>query len=97
MDSRGRAEWIKAIARAQGFAHTGISRAERMEPEARRLEAWLNSGYHGQMSYMENHFEMRTDPTKLVPGAKSVVSLLYNYYPDKQQADPPAPKLARYA
>jgi epoxyqueuosine reductase len=88
---------MKALARAHGFAFAGISRAERMEPEARRLEAWLNAGNHGQMSYMENHFEMRTDPTKLVPGAKSVVSLLYNYYPDKQQADPRAPKIARYA
>lgn len=59
----------------------GISRAEHMEEEARHLERWLSKGYHGEMGYMANHFEMRTDPTKLVPGAKSVISLMYNYFP----------------
>ena len=59
----------------------GIARAEHMDEEARRLEQWLSKGYHGEMAYMANHFDMRVDPTKLVPGAKSVISLLYNYYP----------------
>lgn len=67
-----------------------------MEPEARRLEDWLGHGYHGRMAYMENHFEKRVDPTKLVPGAKSVVSFLYNYYSEPVQPDD-APKVSRYA
>ncbi len=68
-----------------------------MQPEARRLEAWLRQGYHGKMAYMENHFEKRIDPRKLVEGARSVVTLLYNYYTDKKQTDPEAPKIATYA
>jgi len=68
-----------------------------MDPETRRLEEWLKANYHGQMSYMANHFEKRTDPTKLVEGAKTVVSLLYNYHTEKQQEDPEAPKIAQYA
>lgn len=88
---------IKALAHELGFAHIGIARAEMMEPEARRLEAWLNKDYHGKMTYMENHFEKRVDPTKLVPGAKSVVTLLYNYFPEKTQQDESSPKIAKYA
>lgn len=68
-----------------------------MDEEARRLEAWLRQGFHGKMSYMENHFDLRTDPTKLVPGAKSVIVLMHNYFPKEKQTDPAAPKLARYA
>lgn len=68
-----------------------------MEPEAQRLEAWLEGGLHGRMQYMENHFDKRVDPTKLVPGAKSVVSLLYNYHNPAKQADPSAPKISQYA
>ena len=68
-----------------------------MDEEAIRLEAWLNKGMHGQMSYMENHFEKRIDPSKLVEGAKSVISLLYNYYTEKKQADSAAPKISKYA
>ena len=68
-----------------------------MEPETRRLEAWLNGGNHGKMGYMANHFEKRTDPTKLVEGSKTVVSLMYNYYNEKQQQDPEAPKISKYA
>ena len=67
---------IKAYASELGFAHIGIARAEMMEPEAKRLEAWLNKGYQGKMAYLENHFDKRLDPTKLVPGAKSVVTLI---------------------
>lgn len=68
-----------------------------MEEESHRLEGWLNSGFNGKMSYMENHFEMRTDPRKLVPGAKSVVTLMYNYHNPKAQKDSTAPKISQYA
>jgi epoxyqueuosine reductase len=88
---------IRQEALRLGFSFVGIARAAPLDEEARRLEAWLNQGYHGQMKYMENHFDLRTDPTKLVPGAKSVIMLLHNYFPKKKQADPEAPKLAKYA
>ena len=88
---------IKEEAGRLGFSFTGISKAEYMDEEARRLEAWLGKGMHGKMHYMANHFEQRVDPTKLVPGAKSVVSLMYNYYSDAGQEDPDAPRLSRYA
>lgn len=68
-----------------------------MEPETRRLEEWLNHGYHGKMAWMENHFDKRVDPTKLVPGAKSVITLLYNYFPEDDTPSQAAPKIARYA
>lgn len=88
---------IRRLASEQGFLSVGISKAEFMEPEARRLEAWLTNDYHGKMNYMTNHFDKRVDPTKLVPGARSVISLTYNYYnPDKQE-DPESPKLSMYA
>jgi epoxyqueuosine reductase len=73
--------FIKESALRHGFMGAGIARAEHMDEEARRLEQWLKLDYQGEMAYMANHFDMRVDPTKLVPGAKSVVSLLYNYYP----------------
>ncbi len=88
---------IKQTAYALGFGHVGIARAERMEPEERRLEEWLNAGHHGTMQWMENHFDKRVDPTKLVPGARSVVSLLYNYFPEDDTPSQAPPKLARYA
>ena len=68
-----------------------------MDAEARRLEDWLNAGFHGKMSYMANHFDLRTDPRKLVEGAKSVISLTYNYFTDAEQTDADAPKIAKYA
>lgn len=80
-----------------GFLSVGVAAAEFMEPEARRLEAWLNGGNHAKMNYMENHFDLRVDPTKLVPGAKTVISLLYNYYSTTSQSDPDAPKISTYA
>ncbi|MBC6993187.1 tRNA epoxyqueuosine(34) reductase QueG [Lewinella lacunae] len=92
-----RATLVKNIAHELGFAFVGIARAERMDEEARRLEAWLRQGRHGAMHWMENHFELRTDPTKLVPGAKSVVSLLYNYFPADDSLSREAPKISRYA
>jgi epoxyqueuosine reductase len=72
---------VKESALRHGFMGAGIARAEHMDEEARRLEEWLKMDYHGEMAYMTNHFDMRVDPTKLVPGAKSVISLLYNYFP----------------
>ena len=65
--------------------------------EAPRLEQWLNQNHHGQMGYMERNFDKRLDPRKLVPGAKSVVSLLFNYFPENTPSDSDAPKIARYA
>lgn len=90
---------VKQVASELGFSFCGISKAEKLEDEAPRLEAWLNSGAHGKMSYMENHFDKRLDPTLLVPGARSVVSLLYNYYPEKDLADNRKDhhKIAKYA
>lgn len=88
---------LKQYAKDLGFTFVGIARAEPLEEEARQLEAWLNAGQHGEMSYMENYFDKRIDPTKLVEGAKSVVTLLYNYFPAEEQKDADAPKLARYA
>lgn len=89
--------WIREEARRLGFAFVGISRAEHMDEEARRLEAWLNKSMHGRMGYMARHFDKRTDPRKLVPGARSVVSLMYNYYTDKEPKHPEAPKISKYA
>jgi epoxyqueuosine reductase len=88
---------IREEAARLGFAFTGIAKAGPLEEEARRLEEWLHRGYHGKMQYMENHFDKRTDPAKLVPGARSVIVLLHNYFPKEKQQDPDAPKLARYA
>lgn len=78
---------IKQKAKELGFLHCGISKAGFMEEEAPRLERWLQDGFHGEMGYMENYFDKRLDPTLLVPGAKSVVSLLYNYFPEQQQRE----------
>lgn len=87
---------VKALAQSLGFEHCGIAAAHFLEDDARRLEAWLNKGFQGTMYYMEKYFDMRTDPGKLVPGARSVVTLLMNYFPAKQQAAT-APKIAKYA
>ena len=88
---------VKSIAKDLGFDFCGISKAEQLSEEAFQLEKWLNKGMHGQMSYMENHFEKRIDPRQLVPGAKSVISLLFNYYSDTVQDDLESPKLSMYA
>lgn len=97
MSPEQNASTIKRLAQQVGFNHCGISKAGFLEEEAPRLERWLKAGRHGEMSYMENHFDKRLDPTKLVPGAKSVVSLLLNYFPEKTQSDPSAPKISKYA
>lgn len=92
-----RTRLLKEEAYRLGFDFVGIARAEQMTEEAHRLEAWLNQGAHGQMHYMENHFEKRIDPRQLVPGARSVVSLMYNYHTAEEQEDTTAPKISKYA
>lgn len=79
-----------------GFDFVGVSKAQKLEDDARRLEKWLNKQHQGKMSYMERHFDKRIDPTLLVPGSRSVVSLLYNYHTKASQAED-APKIAKYA
>lgn len=97
MDKAALSYSIKTRAIELGFSGVAFAKAEFMDIEAKRLEDWLNKGLQGEMGYMENHFDLRVDPTKLVPGAKSVISLMYNYYNDKQQSDPNAPKISMYA
>lgn len=94
-----RAVQIKEIATELGFSYCGISKAEFLAEEAPKLEEWLKRNYQGKMSYLENHFDKRLDPTLLVPGAKSVVSLIYNYYPkeDLAKKNPDGFKIAKYA
>lgn len=75
----------------------GFARAERLETEAQRLEKWLQQGAHGTMTYMENHFDLRTDPTRLVPDAKTVICLAYNYFTGALPEDPEALRISRYA
>ncbi len=87
---------IKSEAQRLGFLSCGISKAEFLEEEAPRLEKWLKQNMHGEMRYMENHFDKRIDPTLLVPGAKSVVSLLLNYYPKELQRKD-SYKISKYA
>lgn len=91
-----RSQFIKAEAKRLGFDFCGISAATFLEEEAPRLERWLKEKRHGQMAYMENYFDKRLDPRLLVEGAKSVISLLYNYYPS-EPATSTAPKISKYA
>lgn len=87
---------VKRIAEQLGFDLCGISRAEKLENEVVNLEQWLQNGYHGKMKYLENHFEKRVDPTLLVDDAKSVISLLFNYYPE-ENFDQSKTKISKYA
>ena len=96
MSTSNNTHLVKTLASELGFSFCGISKAQFLEEEEPRLEEWLKRGYQGKMGYLENHFDKRLDPTKLVPGAKSVVSLLYNYYPKKEHSNAPY-KLAKYA
>jgi epoxyqueuosine reductase len=86
---------VKAFALANGFDYCGIAKAQPLDEDARRLENWLKQGNHGTMKYMENYFDLRVDPTKLVPGAKSVITLLKNYYPSQQLSG--EYKISKYA
>jgi epoxyqueuosine reductase len=87
---------IKAEAKRLGFMSCGISKAGFLKEEAPRLEKWLKEGRHGEMRYMENFFDKRLDPTKLVEGSKSVISLLLNYFPEEKQRDD-SYKISKYA
>ena len=88
---------IKEEARKLGFDGCGISKAQWLEKDAVYLEHWLKQHYHAGMVYMENHVEKRTDPTKLVRDAQSVISVLMNYFPVATQTDPEAPVVSKYA
>lgn len=90
------AKLVKDLAKKQGFEYCGISTAGFLEKEAPQFEKWLKQGMHGEMAYMENHFDKRLDPRKLVDSAKSVISLLLNYFPPEEQKEG-APKISRYA
>ena len=87
---------VKQLAKEQGFMACGISKADFLEEEATGLEQWLKHGYHGDMKWMENHFDERLDPRKLMPGAKSVISVLLNYFPEETQ-ETGTPKISKYA
>jgi epoxyqueuosine reductase len=87
---------VKTFAQQLGFNYCGIAKAQPLNEDAKRLEAWLNKGYNGNMQYMANHFDLRIDPCKLVPGAKSVITLLLNYFPEQQQ-EINSPKISKYA
>lgn len=88
--------FIKRTANSLGFSYCGIAKAERLDDDARKLEAWLNKDMHGSMQYMENHFDMRVDPTLLVPGAKTMITLMMNYFPSTTQKEN-TPKISKYA
>lgn len=87
---------IKQLAHQSGFHFCGVAKAVRLTEDARRLESWLHKGFHGNMDYMQRHFDLRIDPTQLIPGAKSVITLLLNYFPQQQQ-NPAVPQIAKYA
>jgi epoxyqueuosine reductase len=97
MNPESRSSFIKEEAARLGFDFTGISKARFLEEEAAHLEQWLLQGRHGRMSYMENYFDKRLDPRKLVDGARSVISLLYNYFPEKEIDRGKAVRISKYA
>lgn len=88
--------FVKKTAARLGFSFCGIARAHKLDEDAARLEKWLQKDMHGSMQYMENYFDLRIDPSKLVPGARSVITLLLNYYPSQRQ-QPGAPGISKYA
>jgi epoxyqueuosine reductase len=97
MDKEQLSNFIREQAISLGFLQVSFAKAAEMTEEARNLEKWLNKNYQGKMSYLENHFDKRIDPRKLVEGAKTVISLSFNYFPAEQQRETDAPKLAKYA
>ena len=97
MNAEQNARTIKLLAQQEGFDFCGIAKAEFLEEEAPRLEQWLKAGNQGAMSYMERYFDLRLDPTKLVPGAKSVITLLYNYFPKQPLPEHNNYHIAKYA
>ena len=88
--------FIKTQTQLLGFTYCGIAKAQILNEDAKRLESWLNKGFNGNMQYMENYFDVRIDPSKLVPNAKSVITLLLNYFPTEQQNEA-SPKISKYA
>jgi epoxyqueuosine reductase len=96
VDKKEKSLQIKRLAYELGFAYCGISQSGFLEEEAPRLERWLSSGKAGKMEYMSNHFDKRLDTRILVPDSKSVISLLYNYYPEKKQVADTF-KISKYA
>ncbi len=96
ISSADKSRWIKNKAIELGFADVGYAKATLLQEEAKRLQQWLNLGYQGEMAYMKNHFDKRTDPRKLVPGAKTVICFLYNYYTENKQVEG-SPKISMYA
>jgi epoxyqueuosine reductase len=96
MSPAQRSAVVKKHAKRLGFDFVGVSKAEFLEEEAPRLEAWLGRGHHGKMTYMERWFDKRLDPTLLVDGAKSVISVMYNYFTEREQ-DSAAPRISKYA
>ncbi len=88
--------FVKDTAYSLGFEFCGISKAVKLDEDARRLEQWLHRKRHGQMTYMERHFDLRVDPSLLVPGAKSVITFLKNYFPSEKQKTG-IPKISKYA
>lgn len=97
MQSQKYTQLIKDTAKKLGFQSYGIAKARFLAEEEANLSNWLAQKKHGEMAYMENHFDMRLDPRKLVEGAKSVISLSYNYFTNTKQIDPHAPKISTYA
>jgi len=88
---------VKNWAKELGFSSLGFSTIEKLDEEARKLEKWLSSGKHGSMRYMENHFDLRIDPSGFVPGAKTMISLSFNYFPKDEALSSKDFKIARYA
>lgn len=92
-----RTNQIRSIAQELGFLNCGFSKSRRLDEEENRLASWLEKDRHGEMGYMANHFEVRLNPELLLPGAKTIISLAYNYYIEPRQDDPDAPKISTYA
>lgn len=88
-------KWVKQLALENGFDYCGVAKATYLDDDAMRLEKWLQQGLHGNMKYMENYFDLRVDPTKLVPGARSVITLLKNYFPSQNNTS--EFKISKYA
>ena len=95
MNIESQSQFIKSVSAQLGFDYCGIAKAVKLDEDAKRLEQWLHQGMNGNMQYMENHFDLRVDPTLLVPGAKSVITLLYNYFPEQIRTN--EPKISKYA
>ena len=96
MNKTEKSQFIKTMAAKSGFDFCGIAAVRRLDEDARRLESWLQQGMHGNMQYMENYFDLRVNPYKLLPGAKSVICFLMNYFPVLDQ-EKKNPKISKYA